>query len=177
VEQATSGAYQARYQNALSATNVGVELELRKQLGFLGGWGESLTGFSNLTLMNSSVKLDPTGGLTVTDATRRLVGQAPYVVNAGLTYASLSGSTNATILYNVVGERITAAGVVPLPNIVEKPRHLVDLSLRFPVWGSLSGRVDARNLLDARTSFTQGTLEREGFNMGRTLSMGFSWRQ
>ncbi|MFN9087680.1 MAG: outer membrane beta-barrel protein, partial [Gemmatimonadaceae bacterium] len=177
VEQATSGAYQARYQNALSATNLGVELEVRKQLGFLGGWGESLTGFSNLTLMNSSVKLDPTGGLTVTDATRRLVGQAPYVVNAGLTYSSLSGSTNATILYNVVGERITAAGVVPLPNIVERPRHLVDLSLRFPVRGSLSGRVDARNLLDARTSFMQGTLEREGFNMGRTLSMGLSWRQ
>lgn len=177
LEQATSGAYQAQYQNALSATNLGVELEMRKQLGFLGSWGESFTGFSNVTLMNSSVELDATGGLTVTDATRRLVGQAPYVVNAGLTYSSLSGSTNATILYNVVGERITAAGVVPLPNIVERPRHLVDLSLRFPVWGSLSARVDARNLLDARTSFMQGTLEREGFNSGRTLSMGFSWRQ
>lgn len=177
LEQATSGAYQARYQNALSATNVGVELELRKQLGFLGSWGESLTGFSNLTLMRSSVDLDSTGGLTVTDATRRLVGQAPYVVNGGLTYSSLSGRTNATILYNVVGERITAAGVVPLPNIVEVPRHLLDMSLRFPVWGSLSARVDARNLLDARTRFMQGNLEREGFNSGRTLSMGFSWRQ
>ena len=38
IEQATSGAYQARFQNALSAVNAGVELELRKQLGFLGGW-------------------------------------------------------------------------------------------------------------------------------------------
>ena len=36
VEQATSGAYQARFQNAERAMNVGVELEARKQLGFLG---------------------------------------------------------------------------------------------------------------------------------------------
>ena len=177
IEQATSGAYQARFQNALSAVNAGVELEFRKQLGFLGGWAEPLTGFSNVTLMSSSVDLDTLGGLTVTDRTRRLVGQAPYVVNAGMTYSSLSGSTNATILYNVVGERIQAAGVVPLPNIVEKPRHMVDLSLRFPVVGSLTGRVDARNLLDARYRFMQGNLEREGYNAGRTFSVGLSWRQ
>ena len=177
IEQATSGAYQARFQNALSAVNAGVELELRKQLGFLGGWAEPLTGFSNVTLMSSSVDLDTLGGLTVTDRTRRLVGQAPYVVNAGMTYSSLSGSTNATILYNVVGERIQAAGVVPLPNIVEKPRHMVDLSLRFPVLGSLSARGDARNLRDARYRFMQGNLEREGYNAGRTFSVGFSWKQ
>jgi outer membrane receptor protein involved in Fe transport len=177
LEQATSGAYQARFQNALSATNVGVELEARKQLGFLGTWGEAFTGFSNVTIMQSNVELDQKGGLTVTDASRRLVGQAPYVVNAGLTYSNMSGSTNATILYNVVGERITAAGVVPLPNIVEKPRHLLDLSLRIPVRGNLSARFDARNLLDARYRFMQGNLEREGWNAGRAFSMGLSWRQ
>jgi hypothetical protein len=44
------------------------------------------------------------------------------------------------------------------------------------VAGSLSGRLDARNLLDARTRFMQGNLEREGFNSGRVVSMGFSWR-
>lgn len=176
VEQATSGAYQARFQNALSATNYGVELELRKQLGLLGGWARGLTAFSNVTLMQSHVALDTTRGLTVTDRERRLVGQAPYVVNGGLTYASESGRTSATVLYNVVGERIYAAGVTPLPNILETPRHLVDLSFRFPVAGSLSGRLDARNLLDARTRFMQGNLEREGFNVGRTVAMGFAWR-
>ncbi len=177
IEQATSGAYQARFQNALSAVNAGVELEARKQLGFLGRWAESLTGFGNVTLMSSTVDLDTLGGLTVTDQSRRLVGQAPFVINAGLTYSSLSGRTNATLLYNVVGDRITAAGVVPLPNIVEKSRNVIDLSLRFPVLGALSGRIDARNLLDARYRFMQGNLEREGFNAGRTFSMGFSWKQ
>jgi len=177
VESATSGAYQARFQNALKAVNLGVELEARKQLGFLGDWALPFTGFSNVTIMQSSVDLDTTTGLTVTDKSRRLVGQAPFVVNAGLSYSSESGRTNATILYNVVGDRIYAAGVVPLPNIVEKSRNVVDLSLRFPVAGSLSGRVDARNLLDARYRFMQGNLEREGYNAGRSFSVGLSWRQ
>lgn len=177
VESATSGAYQARFQNALKAVNVGVELEARKQLGFLGEWAMPFTGFSNVTIMRSSVDLDTTTGLTVTDKSRRLVGQAPFVVNAGLSYSSESGRTNATILYNVVGDRIYAAGVTPLPNIVEKSRQVVDLSLRFPVMGSLAARVDARNLLDARYRFMQGNLEREGYNSGRTFSVGFSWQQ
>lgn len=177
VESATSGAYQARFQNAMTATNIGVELEARKQLGVLGQWAEPFTVFSNVTIMQSKVDLDTTQGLTVTDKSRRLVGQAPYVVNAGMSYSNLSGSTNATLLYNVVGDRIFAAGVLPLPNIVEKSRHVVDASLRFPVLGSLSGRVDARNILDARYRYMQGNLEREGYNSGRSFSLGFSWKQ
>jgi outer membrane receptor for ferrienterochelin and colicin len=177
VESATSGAYQARFQNAVSATNVGLELEARKQLGFLGEWADVFTGFSNVTVMRSSVTLDTTQGLSVTDVERRLVGQAPYVVNAGLTYASRSGRTTATLLYNVVGERIYAAGVQPLPNIVEAARNVVDFSLRVPLWRDMSGRVDARNLLDARYRFMQGTLEREGYNTGRSITVGISWQQ
>jgi hypothetical protein len=177
VESATSGAYQARFQNAQNATNVGIEIEARKQLGLLGQWAEAFTVFSNATFMQSKVNLDTLQGLTVTDKSRRLVGQAPYVVNAGVSYSNISGTLNATLLYNVVGDRIFAAGVVPLPNIVEKSRNVVDLSLRFPVLGALTGRVDARNLLDARYRFMQGNLEREGFNAGRSLSVGFAWKQ
>ena len=177
VESATSGAYQARFQNAISATNYGLELEARKNLSFMGAWSDGLSAFSNVTLIKSEVKLDTTKGLTVTDTKRRLVGQAPYVINAGLTYASRSGSASATLLYNVVGERIFAAGVLPLPNIVEQSRNVVDFSLRLPVRGQLAARFDAKNLLDARYRFMQGNLEREGYNVGRTIAMGFSWQQ
>lgn len=177
LESATSGASQARFQNARGAMNVGVELEARSSLVRLGPWAAPFTAFGNVTLMHSSVHLDTLQGLTVTDRTRRLVGQAPYVVNAGLTYLSSSSRTNASLLYNVVGPRLHAAGVMPLPNIIETPRHAVDVSLRFPVWGGLSGRVDARNLLDARHRLMQGTLEREGYNAGRSFSMGLSWQQ
>ncbi|MEO7362046.1 MAG: carboxypeptidase regulatory-like domain-containing protein [Gemmatimonadaceae bacterium] len=177
VESATSGAYQARFQNAESATNYGVELEARKALSYFGNWSRGLSGFSNVTIMKSEVKLDTTKALSVTETKRRLVGQAPYVVNAGVTYASRSGASSATLLYNVVGERIFAAGVLPLPNIVEKSRDVVDFSLRFPVRGQLVARIDAKNLLDARYRFMQGNLEREGYDVGRTFAIGFSWQQ
>ena len=168
VEQATSGAYQANFQNALMADNIGIELEGRKQvLTFL-------TVFSNITVMSSAVQLDTTRGLTVTDSKRSLVGQAPYVVNLGLTYSSMSGRTNATILYNTVGDRIFAAGVVPLPNIVEKARHMLDVTVKAPIGQRANVKLDVRNLLDARYRFMQGNLEREGYNVGRMISLGVS---
>nr|MCU0636872.1 TonB-dependent receptor [Gemmatimonadaceae bacterium] len=178
VEVATSGSAQARFQNARSANNYGIELELRKQLGMLGGWGDRFTFFTNATVMQSDISIDTTGTASVTNAARRMVGQAPYVLNSGLTYASLSGQTTATLLYNVVGPRIVAAGALPLPDIVDKERHVVDLSVRVPVAGErLFLRADARNLLDARYRIMQGNLLREGFNAGRVFSVGMQWRQ
>ena len=67
--------------------------------------------------------------------------------------------------------------MLPLPNIVEMPRHVIDFSLRFPVYRTMTGRIDARNLLDARYKFMQGNLEREGYSAGRTFAIGFAWRR
>jgi len=168
VEQATSGAYQANFQNAITADNIGIELEARKQFFTF------LSLFTNITVMSSTVQLDASRGLTVTDNERPLVGQAPYVVNLGMTYSSLSGRTNATLLYNTVGDRIFAAGVIPLPNIVEKSRHMVDFTLKAPLGERANLKVDVRNILDARYRFMQGNLEREGYNVGRVVSLGVS---
>ena len=163
------------YVNADGATNYGLELELRKGLGFLSGAFQPLTAFSNVTFMRSEIRLGDQQ-LAATNADRRMVGQAPYVVNAGLTYTSTSGSTSATVLFNRTGERIDAAGDQPLPDIVVKPRNLVDLSLRFPLIGSLTGRVDARNLLDAPYEAVQGTVTREYYRQGRVLQAGLQFR-
>jgi hypothetical protein len=105
-----------------------------------------------------------------------MVGQAPYVVNAGVTYTSRSGSTSATLLYNRTGERIDAAGDAPLPDVIVQPRDMLDLSVRFPIWGSMSGRLDARNLFDSPYEVTQGTVVRERYLSGRVFQVGFQWR-
>ena len=44
--------------------------------------------FSNLTAMESRIHLFPNTQAAATNLSRRMVGQAPYVVNAGLTYTS-----------------------------------------------------------------------------------------
>jgi hypothetical protein len=106
-----------------------------------------------------------------------MLGQSPYVVNAGLTYTTDDGRWSATTLYNRVGERIVAAGERPLPDVKELPRDVVDLSLRFPLLGALSGRVDARNVLDARFRQTQGDVMREAYRTGRVFQVGVTWRR
>lgn len=161
--------------NAESAENYGLELEARKGLGFLGRYLEPLSVFSNLTLMRSEIDL----GANQTSATnpkRRMVGQAPYVLNVGVAYASVSGNTSATLLFNRVGDRIEAAGDLPLPDIVQQTRNVLDFSLRFPVISALSGRFDAKNLLDEPFETIQGTVTREFWKSGRTFQFGMIWK-
>jgi len=105
-----------------------------------------------------------------------MVGQAPYVINTGLTYTSGSGAFSATALYNVVGRRIVNAAEAPLPDVYEKPRHLVDLAVRFPVLAGLRGKFDVKNLFDAAFEIEQGTVTREYYRTGRVLSVGLSWQ-
>jgi len=166
----TSGTRIVTFTNAESATNYGVELELRKTLGMLGGWGESFTVLTNATLVESNVN-------TVGENDdRAMVGQSPYVVNAGLGYATADGATSANVLYNVFGRRITSAGQGGFPDVYEQPRNVLDLSLRQRLGERVSFKLDAENLLDARTELTQGGVVRNSYRTGRSFSLGVSWR-
>lgn len=162
--------------NADGADNYGAEIEWRHELG---GFSEQLAPFSvfsNLTLMHSEIRLADDAEFSATNLTRAMVGQAPYVINGGLTYTSSGGRTTATILYNRVGDRIEAAGESPLPDVVRQARDGLDFSLRFPIVGSWAGRFDAKNLLDAPVRVTQGAVTREEFKLGRVIQAGVVWK-
>ena len=105
-----------------------------------------------------------------------LVGQAPYVLNAGLTYAHPRNGLSATALYNVIGRRIFAASLLPLPSVFEEPRQMLDFSLRVPVRRGLSAKLDVKNVLDAPYQVTQGSVLREFYRTGRSVSLGMSWQ-
>ena len=170
--RASSSARQIVYVNALSADNYGVELELRKNLDLLGKAFQGLSAFANATIMQSQVTLDATNGTSQTNSNRRMVGQAPYVLNTGLTWTTFSGNTSATVLYNRVGERIDAAGESPLPDVITMPRNVMDISLRYGFARSVSLRADLRNVLNAPFLTKQGTVTRESYLTGRTFTVG-----
>lgn len=176
VYQGTSGTRIVTYVNARGAENFGIEVEARKSLAVLGESLRPLSLFTNATIMTSSITIDPAAG-AITNGDRAMVGQAPHVVNAGLTWDHPSRDVSATVLFNRVGARITEAGESPLPDIVETPRNVLDASLRFPLLGTLSAKLDARNLLDARYLVTQGDVTRHAYRAGRVFSIGFSWQQ
>jgi hypothetical protein len=173
---ATSGTAVATFVNAEGATNYGVEAELRKRLGTFAEMLEPWTVFTNVTLMASDITIGE-GAASRTNANRSMVGQAPYVANAGVTYATASGATSATLLYNVVGKRIVTAGEQPLPDVYELPRNVLDFSVRMGLSSALSAKLDLKNLLDEPFEYRQGSVTRESYRTGRLVSLGLSWRR
>lgn len=119
------------YQNEEVATNYGVELELRKNLGsFIGelgwSWLKNFTIYCNAALVRSEVEFGDGN-------TRPLQGQSPYVVNASLFYQTDKGwQVNAS--FNKIGPRIAYIGV-PLSvqpfgaDIFEFGRSVLDLQI------------------------------------------------
>jgi TonB-dependent receptor len=173
VSRASSAADFVTYVNAKGADNYGLELEARKSLDSFGSLFEPFTAFGSITLMRSRIDLGTQGGAS-TNSSRAMVGQAPYVYNAGLTYTSRSGSGSATLLYNRIGPRILAAGVLPIPDETERPADMLDFSLRFRVLHGVTGQVNAKNLLGARHEVMQGSIVREGYTKASTIQVGFS---
>ena len=165
---ATSGTRIVTFANAESAQNYGVELEARKGVG-------PLTLFANGTVMKSVIKIGSAASSRSNDE-RPMVGQSPYVLNTGITYATESAGTSATLLYNVVGKRVTSAAEAPLPDVYEGARQALDLAFRFSLGERTSAKVDLKNLLDSSFELTQGTVTREYYRTGRAVSLGLSFK-
>lgn len=173
---ASSGTPINTFVNAEGARNVGVELEVRKGLALLGPAFRNLELFANSTLMRSRITIGNDGLASTTNPDRPMLGQAPYVINTGLSYVS-EHELSATLLYNRIGERIVAAAGAPLPDVYELPKSSLDFSLRFPLPGNFSGKIDLENLLDTRHQLQQGDVIREYYRTGRAFSVGVTHRR
>lgn len=169
-------------ENTADATNVGLELDARQGLGFLGAWADDLYVAGNVALIRSAVEIDQrtepgAASLVLTSSERPLQGQSPYVINLQLGYEDLDGGAFVTLLYNVTGPRIVGVGTNDLPDIFEAPRHLLDVVVGLPLAGGLSLKLKGRNLLDSPVEETQagGTparyTEGVGFSAGLTLKL------
>jgi TonB-dependent receptor len=174
IDVASTGKSQLSFANAGGGDSYGVEIEARKGLEMLSAWLPPLTVFANATLMHSEIRAGADTLSALTNPNRPMLGQAPYVVNAGLGWSR--GRASATALFNVVGKRVAAAGVGGLPDTYEMPRNVMDLSTSVPIRGALALKLDAKNLLDAPHIVRQGSVVRERYTTGRVFSLGLSWR-
>lgn len=118
--------------NAKAAHNAGIELDLRKSLGFMG-----LPDFS-LSLNASYIYSHVLFGRGSQERDRAMQGQSPYLINAGLFYQGRRNGWSAAILYNRIGKRIVGVGrslgttgsedVKNIPDSYEMPRDAIDLT-------------------------------------------------
>lgn len=144
------------YQNAKGARVAGVELEVRKGLGFLAPVIKDLGVLGNLTLVSSRVELDDAQAGDQTNQERPLAGQSPFVINAGLDYNGEATGTRARLLYNVFGPRIAQVGSNGLPDVYERSRHLVDVTVAQRIGKRFDLKLAAENILNSPVRLTHG---------------------
>lgn len=145
---------QFTYSNASSASNYGIELEVKKALGNQGGSGflDKLALVCNASLIRSRVDLGVVGSQ---ERIRSLQGQSPYVINGGFYFNDEKKNLSITAMYNVFGKRIFMVGDALFPSIYEMPRHVLDLSLSQKISPKITLRLAANDLLNYQSRFVQ----------------------
>lgn len=115
--------------NAPEAVNYGMEIELRKKLDSINvPVVRDLSIVANAALIRSEIKLaEENNGLASNK--RPMMGQSPYIINAGLFYQNDSIRLRVNAMYNVIGQRIVIVGVPGVPEVYEMPRHQIDLAV------------------------------------------------
>lgn len=147
---------QFTFNNQEKADIYGLELELRKNLGFISSYISDFSILSNFTYAQSEIKLDPTLGSAETNTQRPLQGQSPYIINAGLYFDKEPWGTSMTLLYNIFGRRIVQVGTNTLPNVFEEPYGTLDFTASQKL-GAGDIKLSLSNLLDPQITQNQGT--------------------
>ncbi len=116
------------FQNPVTATAYGAEVEFRKRL-------DIVSVLKNFTVQANAAYIKS----KVTDLKRNidrpLQGQSPYLINFGLIYDIEKAGLHTTVLYNQIGRRIYLVGDIPAaggdgaPDIWEAPRPVVDFQI------------------------------------------------
>jgi len=116
-----------KFVNIPKATNIGVELEARKNFDFVGKGWENLYGYVNVAYINSKVFVR--GVTSDTSANRPLEGQSPFVLNASLMYTEPKTGLGVSMMFNSIGYRLYLVGSVTDPPVWQKIHPTLDLKV------------------------------------------------
>lgn len=123
------------YTSDAKAQNYGVELELRKNFGFIDSWlGSSIARNFAININYAYILSEVIVDENISQAqfgSRPLQGQSPYILNASLQYYDPKTNFSAAFFVNRIGRRIAFVreknGLVP--DLWENPRTVVDFSV------------------------------------------------
>jgi TonB-dependent receptor len=170
--------YRTFFNNPNEATLWGLEVEARKNLGFLGQLpGTGFLGFldyftigGNFTWIDAEVDRTEAelarsipffirnSGQTL-DTSRRLFGQPEWIVNGDVTFEHPDWGTRLTLAYYSISDVLDAAGAVTtelngeiialtLDRYIDS-FHTLDLVLSQELWGGFALKLNAKNLTDS----------------------------
>jgi outer membrane receptor protein involved in Fe transport len=160
-----------------NAVNYGFEVEVRKNLGFIGSFLDNFVLSANYTWIRSELTVTQGGN----SDTRPMAGQSPFTLNVALYFTDPTTRTAITVGYNTFGRRIVQVGqrgafAFPDPHIYELPRDVIDASIIQPIGESLEIKATARDILNQRLIWEQGGERIRSTIFGSTYSLGISYR-
>ncbi|MBK6346896.1 MAG: carboxypeptidase-like regulatory domain-containing protein [Bacteroidales bacterium] len=185
----SSGGWDLKYLNAIKATSLGIELDVRKNLRVWEDYNNFLRHFKNLTLVanasviKSRVENDSTH-LFLRDINRSMFGQSPFIVNVGFYYQNSEKGLSMSLLYNIIGKRIQGVGTTDTPNTYEMPRHNLDFTLIKEVNKHLQVKVGIKDILNQKILYNQTfsadnspeqVMEIKSYKPGQSFSLGISY--
>lgn len=171
--------------NVPYANVIGLELEGKRNLSALHARLAAFTLSANLTLIRSRAVIfeeelnvirntDPMHGRT-----RPLFGQAPFIFNAILNFTPDSSAFNATLAFNVQGEKLILTTTGGLPDIYQQPTPQLDFTANYRFAEHFAIGFRGRNLLNPENRKTYQFNEVEynwlAFTMGRNFNLSLSY--
>ena len=156
------GSFQPR--NVGNGSVLGVELEFRKSLKFISSSLEKFQWNTNLTLTESQITMSATEkrsrqltareGQTIA-ATRDMAGQAPYIINTGISYSDFSTGWEAGVFYNVQGPTLNMVGFGNRTDTYAVPFNSLNLNINktFGADERIRASFGVQNLLNDKREF------------------------
>lgn len=186
-EQQTSTEYQPR--NVGNGNLYGIELEARKNLGFISPFLENLSVSANFTYVKSVIEMtdveynarkiyEKTGENI--KRTRSMAGQSPYVINAGFAYNHTELGMDIGLFYNVKGPTLSIVGAGLFPDVYIRPYHNLNFSFSKKIGKENNGAIDFKisNLLNDKVesyykSYKAKQQIYNSYNPGIGFSVGY----
>ena len=175
------------FQNVDHARVFGAEFEVRKRLA---SWTElpvlnSLSVGGNFSLVRSHVDI-PEDELIIIRASdpnagdsRSLEGQSPFLLNLSTSYENYRSGTVIGIYYTIFGDRLSSVTEGATPDVFEKARNDLDVTISQDLPVNLRLKITAKNLLgsDVRQiqTFKDRIYDYISYSRSQTIGIGISY--
>ncbi len=186
---ADAGSFQPR--NVGNATILGAEFELRQQLSIISDFLKQWSFNTNLTITESRINITESEYLSrknsarsgqIIDRNRAMAGQAPYIINGGLSYTNKKKTLDAGLFYNVQGPTLQFVGFSNNTDVYSVPFHSLNFNanIKFGPQNKMDLGVKVSNLLNDKreqifSSFNAQDQYFTRLNPGTNISVKFSY--
>ncbi|HPD94530.1 MAG TPA: TonB-dependent receptor [Tenuifilaceae bacterium] len=175
---------QFQYKNVDKSTLYGAELEVRKYLGSKDSWLHHLKAAANFSYIYAFVKVTADELQSIrswnpnASDTRPMYDQAPYTINASLSYENTDKGWESSINFNMSGKRLIVYQI-DLPSIYLQPTPDLNITVKKTFSKNYSIRFSAKNILNnayaEEMKLGSNTYYTTKYRLGRSYSLSITY--